>query len=247
MLFFEPTDLVIMKKKDIVIPNFLQIEQEIARALLLLSDISDIIPASIMIHNIVDGMPEQIIYMNEWGCKNLGTTLEDLNAMKEEYYDQFFVRDDLYEISPQLAKYCQEGDLSTQINFFQRVKLVHQSDYSWFYTVCKLMPIEPGQSQKLIMLSSPVDGIDTLMRKVKKVLDENEYILLHYKRFALLTKREKEILSLICYGKSSLEISEILFISKETVATHRKNIIRKLELKSFAELLRFALAFELVE
>ncbi|QIG90979.1 helix-turn-helix transcriptional regulator [Chryseobacterium sp. POL2] len=84
------------------------------------------------------------------------------------------------------------------------------------------------------------------MEKVKRVLDENEYITRNYKKFALLTKREKEILALLSAGKSSPEIADQLFISKETVATHRKNIIRKLDVKSFAELLRFALAFDLI-
>ncbi|TGN22580.1 LuxR family transcriptional regulator [Empedobacter tilapiae] len=84
------------------------------------------------------------------------------------------------------------------------------------------------------------------MEKVKRVLDENEYIRNNYKKFALLTKREKEILTLLSIGKSSMEIADQLFISKETVATHRKNIIRKLDVKSFAELLRFALAFDLI-
>ncbi len=57
-----------------------------------------------------------------------------------------------------------------------------------------------------------------------------------------LTKREKEILYLLSIGKSSFEIACQLFISKETVSTHRKNIIKKLGVKSFAELLRLAIA-----
>jgi len=97
------------------------------------------------------------------------------------------------------------------------------------------------------MLSSPIEGVGTLMEKVQKVLEENEYISLNYKKFALLTKREKEILRLICLGKSSAGIAEELFISKQTVATHRKNLLKKLNVQSFAELLRFAMAFELVE
>lgn len=64
--------------------------------------------------------------------------------------------------------------------------------------------------------------------------------------YCSLTKREKEVLALLSVGKSSIEIADELFISKQTVATHRKNIIRKLDAKSFAELLRFALEFDLI-
>lgn len=43
----------------------------------------------------------------------------------------------------------------------------------------------------------------------------------------LLSKREKEILYLLAEGKASKEIAELLYISKHTVDTHRKNLLRK--------------------
>lgn len=57
----------------------------------------------------------------------------------------------------------------------------------------------------------------------------------------ILSRREKEIMLLIADGKISSEIAEALFISKNTVETHRKNMIRKLNLSSYNELLRFAI------
>lgn len=42
-----------------------------------------------------------------------------------------------------------------------------------------------------------------------------------------LTKREHEILRFLVAGKSSEEISKVLFISKQTVDTHRKNLLKK--------------------
>ena len=55
-----------------------------------------------------------------------------------------------------------------------------------------------------------------------------------------LSKREKEILDLICQGHSTIAISKQLFISKYTVETHRKNILRKLDLRSSTELVSYA-------
>jgi len=46
----------------------------------------------------------------------------------------------------------------------------------------------------------------------------------------ILSKREKQILALIAKGNKSTEIAEQLFITKNTVDTHRKNIKRKLGL-----------------
>ena len=57
----------------------------------------------------------------------------------------------------------------------------------------------------------------------------------------VLSNREKEILSLIANGKTSKQISEALFIAKTTVDTHRKNMIRKLNLSSGNELVKYAI------
>ncbi|WP_264549908.1 LuxR C-terminal-related transcriptional regulator [Flavobacterium sp. N2820] len=51
------------------------------------------------------------------------------------------------------------------------------------------------------------------------------------------TAREKEILKLILSGKTSSEIALLLFISKHTVDSHRKNILKKSNCKNNAELI----------
>jgi DNA-binding NarL/FixJ family response regulator len=56
-----------------------------------------------------------------------------------------------------------------------------------------------------------------------------------------LTDREFEIFHFIGEAKSNREIAEELHLSPKTVETHRLNLMKKLNLKSRAELLRFAL------
>jgi len=56
-----------------------------------------------------------------------------------------------------------------------------------------------------------------------------------------LTKREIEILKLIASGYSNQEIANILYISYNTVDTHRKNIMHKLTIKNTAGLVRYAI------
>lgn len=53
----------------------------------------------------------------------------------------------------------------------------------------------------------------------------------------LFSKREKEILTCIANGYKSKEIGDLLFLSKVTVDTHRKNIMRKSDCNSFTELI----------
>jgi DNA-binding NarL/FixJ family response regulator len=55
-----------------------------------------------------------------------------------------------------------------------------------------------------------------------------------------LTKREKEVLSHIAEGLTNTQISEKLFISIDTVDSHRKNLHTKLNVKNTAMLIRFA-------
>lgn len=57
---------------------------------------------------------------------------------------------------------------------------------------------------------------------------------------ASITDRELEILSYICEEKSGKDISEILKISPNTVETHRKNLMKKLNVKSTVGLVLFA-------
>ncbi len=56
-----------------------------------------------------------------------------------------------------------------------------------------------------------------------------------------LTDREQEVLTHLAEGASNAEIAEVLVISPKTVARHRENIMRKLNLHSRAELVRYAI------
>jgi DNA-binding NarL/FixJ family response regulator len=60
-------------------------------------------------------------------------------------------------------------------------------------------------------------------------------------RQPVLTKREKEIVKLIAEGLTNVEISKRLFISIDTVDTHRKNLYTKLDVKNTALLIRYAI------
>jgi two-component system nitrate/nitrite response regulator NarL len=61
------------------------------------------------------------------------------------------------------------------------------------------------------------------------------------KEVVILSVREKDILRLIGEGHSSQEIADILSIGKATVDTHRKNIIKKINIHGKTDLIRFAI------
>lgn len=63
----------------------------------------------------------------------------------------------------------------------------------------------------------------------------------------ILSRRELEVLRLICKEYSNAEIAEKLFLSVSTVETHRKNLIAKLGVNNTVGLVKFALRNNLID
>lgn len=76
------------------------------------------------------------------------------------------------------------------------------------------------------------DGTEDAVKKTVFVPDSRIH--------AILSKREKEVLQLICKEYSNAEIAAKLFLSISTVDTHRKNIIEKLGVNNTVGLVKFA-------
>lgn len=83
----------------------------------------------------------------------------------------------------------------------------------------------------LTALEEIVKGGAPMSSKIARMVIDN----FHVNPNSPLTKRETEILQLIAEGKTYTQISEELFISKETAKTHIKNIYSKLQVNSKSE------------
>ena len=73
-----------------------------------------------------------------------------------------------------------------------------------------------------------------------KTLPDDSYFFDEFLKKYQLTKREVGIIRLICREMSTKEIAASLFLSELTINTHRRNILRKLEVKNVAGLMNFA-------
>ena len=75
--------------------------------------------------------------------------------------------------------------------------------------------------------------------------DQNEYETIFFKNYSnqllidSLSHRERDILRMLALSKTSKEIAEKFFISHHTVDTHRRNIIKKLNLSSTVEIVAY--------
>jgi len=61
-----------------------------------------------------------------------------------------------------------------------------------------------------------------------------------------LTRREKEILSLVAEGITTPQIADKLIISPLTVETHRRNLIQKMGVSNAAQLVKMAIEKKLI-
>ncbi|MFL9831555.1 response regulator transcription factor [Flavobacterium sp. ST-87] len=62
----------------------------------------------------------------------------------------------------------------------------------------------------------------------------------------ILSNKETEVLGLIAKGLTTKEIATKLFVSSRTIETHRANILKKLEVKNTAELIKKAAKMNLI-
>jgi DNA-binding NarL/FixJ family response regulator len=101
---------------------------------------------------------------------------------------------------------------------------------------------------------------EELIKAIRQVLDKRVYVSKEVsesllRRFSsqppadrsptkLLTDREFEIMQLIGEGKAPKEIAQQLHLSVKTIAVHAANIRRKLNFKTTAQLIRFAVRWE---
>jgi DNA-binding NarL/FixJ family response regulator len=117
--------------------------------------------------------------------------------------------------------------------------------------------ISGGAVSYLPKNATPTEMITTINRVFEQGYYHNSYMLQHFTKKQLdglllqknrtatdfFTKKEHEILKLICQQKSTTQIAEILDISPRTVEGHRKNMFFKTDCNSIAGLIIFALQY----
>ena len=93
-----------------------------------------------------------------------------------------------------------------------------------------------------------IEGIETVMQGQKFLSGEAASTMKKNEdsKIPILTRREKEILTLIAEGMTNHEIADKLFISTTTVDTHRKNLLTKFDIRNTASLIRLAAQMQFI-
>lgn len=238
-------NLPLIEKKEQIATQLFASGSEVSEKNFLIEEIGDYIPGIVMIQNL---NTMSCIYMNKYGCDTLNHTKEELERLGPAYFKKFFHEEEITFLSLELFKFAVEQDDDKIYSFFQRMRYNEESEYKWYFTTCRRCNQPPkGVSPNLLHIAVEVSNLSLASRQVSAICNDSSYISKHYHDFNLLSKREKEIICLISQGISSYEIGERLFISIHTVNNHRKNIMHKLNVVSISQLVRFAVAFGLIE
>tara|TARA_R100001369_G_scaffold30604_1_gene54436 strand:- start:1966 stop:2658 length:693 start_codon:yes stop_codon:yes gene_type:complete len=126
-----------------------------------------------------------------------------------------------------ICAYPQQIRMNSEMTYFYSTKL-HLDDHLYF------------------IVSNVIDelgSLNMLFSSVFSTLQKNQTTWL---QFQSLTKQEKVILRLLANGHSNKLIADQLFNSIHTVQSHRKNINKKLNITSIADLVKYALALDLL-
>jgi DNA-binding NarL/FixJ family response regulator len=104
-------------------------------------------------------------------------------------------------------------------------------------------PLPSSSNEKTL---SVFDGKDVLLTKLRNQVKSIQQSTSHQDNSEELSEREKEVLQKVALGKTNKEVANELFISAHTVISHRKNITRKLGIKTVSGLTVYAILNQLI-
>ena len=142
-------------------------------------------------------------------------------------------------------------DLKSQ---FPSLKILIFSSYQTATLIKKAMSLgvvgyllkDATKSDWLAALTAIQEGKIYLSKPIRHLHEDMTFESDKFSQITNLSEQEKKIIRLIINGLEEKEIAENLFISKHTVHTHKKNILRKLNLHTNADLVKFAYENDLV-
>jgi len=100
---------------------------------------------------------------------------------------------------------------------------------------------DPLNYQETIAIFKAIKKISKEKTIIEKIIRLVLFSKENKQQIKSLSRRESEIFKLIGLGFSSREISDLLTIKEVTVGTHRKNIIKKLQLSGFGQLQKISI------
>ncbi len=186
---------------------------------------------------ILDVITPRLVFVNESYSEVTGyQTTTDKDITFEDIHQVYHPDDQSF--FTQMQNYLLNNPNKTYSLFY---RLRHaDGHYIWLYTVCRVYKLDLQRDIfEILSVSLDFSGPINFERNLKPFTRDK---LREINRSALnrISKREKEVLQLFARGLTTPEVAEKLDISFHTVNNHRKNMLKKLDLKNLAALVTFA-------
>jgi DNA-binding CsgD family transcriptional regulator len=197
-----------------------------------LDELSDLIPGYIHLNNLESGGLE---YLSKKALAIFEKTIIEIKELGKDFINQISDLKSQQMFERKKMYFLDNANSNKVFSYIQRLQYkTKQIPFTLLYSTSKKY-----NNRLTISFTQPLK----LLRDnyfLKEIVDDR-YVFFNknYWKFALLTKRECEILSLIAYGDSNKLIADKLCISYHTVKTHRKNICSKLETSRLIDLIKY--------
>ena len=220
-----------------------------------IKQMDEFLPQSLSFFILTDTSRNSFPFVSKNFVPNMGLDPEMMKEHGPNYWFQYFHPDDL-EVWVKLLQDLMTFTL-TEVDPEDRLRL----SYTWNFRVktVKGNYVNLFEHEIPYLLDNdgkPVVGVGHLTivgdgepmpikGSVKRLNDKGEYETLYIKSFSQkllsggLTNRELDIVRLLALNFSSKKIGDSLSISSHTVDTHRRNILKKLNLSSTGELVGY--------
>jgi DNA-binding CsgD family transcriptional regulator/PAS domain-containing protein len=207
---------------------------------------------------VIDVPRAEIAYMHPQVKAVLGYEAEEVNL---KFLYELVHPDDLaivLEAIDAIYRFCMQNYVPPLNDNFQLDYRLKTSSGNYIRIFRQSMVLAIDRNDKMIHNLSLCSNIDNLkqdtrievtgigenMKAFNDIFDTKKY---YPKQAEELSERELEILQQIMLGKSSESIGNQLFISKNTVDVHRRNILQKTKTKNTVELIAYAYKKQLLE
>ncbi|NEM97846.1 LuxR C-terminal-related transcriptional regulator [Pontibacter burrus] len=189
------------------------------------------VPANIYISDLEKG----VIWCNKTNEETLGYSLDEILQMGALEYMYKIVHPDDHSIPTDSIQHYKSFDGAEYGGIF-RAKHKHETNYKWFIGWAKVFNQDDEENVKELLcvdvdMSPRMNTEEQLVEALRENLKQKNRLLIRS-----LQKRELEVLDLVCKGHSTKAIASRLYISPNTVSTHRRNIQKKLGTANVADL-----------
>ena len=194
---------------------------------------------------IVDYSTKKYLYVSENIVNELDISPEELKTVGlgrallnfEENQRNFFLQTLYPEIFEQYAKYAPSNQAKDLHATYNTLLKTTNGEYKWYFHQLAVLGCDqngfPRYGLKFLSNISAYKSDDILNFNIYKKDPVKETELIFSRDYYpqeinnSLSEREREIIILIKKGYTTKQIADELFISENTVSTHRKNIIKK--------------------